>query len=103
GDLGIPEAIHVSDPAAFFLPADRYNERYEELETHPDWSFYDRDFPSQIDMLEALNRVLDRHPRAHFLRRHIAGDAADLARVSATGARSLWAGIAPATPGLCAG
>ena len=45
GGIGFPIAIHVSDPDAFFLPTDRYNERYEELSNHPDWSFYGEDFP----------------------------------------------------------
>src|SRR5581483_9544331 len=41
GQLNLPVAIHVSDPIAFFTPTDRFNERYEELNNHPDWSFYD--------------------------------------------------------------
>jgi hypothetical protein len=32
---GIPVSIHVSDPEAFFLPIDRFNERYDELGHHP--------------------------------------------------------------------
>ena len=36
GGLGMPVAIHVSDPDAFFTPTDRVNERYEELSNHPD-------------------------------------------------------------------
>jgi hypothetical protein len=35
GTLNMPVAIHVSDPEAFFLPTDRFNERYEELSAHP--------------------------------------------------------------------
>jgi predicted TIM-barrel fold metal-dependent hydrolase len=46
GQLNMPVAIHISDPIAFFTPTDRFNERYEELNNHPDWSFYGRDFPS---------------------------------------------------------
>ena len=46
GQLNMPVAIHVSDPVAFFTPTDRFNERYEELNNHPDWSFYGHDFPS---------------------------------------------------------
>ena len=46
GALDMPVAIHVSDPEAFFLPTDRTNERFEELNNHPDWSFHGKDFPS---------------------------------------------------------
>ncbi|PYX20394.1 MAG: amidohydrolase [Acidobacteria bacterium] len=71
GQLNMPVAIHVSDPIAFFTPTDRFNERYEELSNHPDWSFYDRDFPSNAELLEARNRVLARHPRTQFLVLHV--------------------------------
>ena len=46
GRLGIPVLIHTGDPEAFFHPIDATNERYEELISHPDWSFYGRDYPS---------------------------------------------------------
>ena len=50
GDLGMPVAIHISDPEAFFLPIDRFNERWEELHAHPSWSFYGKDFPSNREL-----------------------------------------------------
>ncbi|HCX31243.1 MAG TPA: amidohydrolase, partial [Blastocatellia bacterium] len=53
----MPVAIHISDPEAFFLPTDRFNERYEELNAHPDWSFHGKDFPSNQELQEARNRV----------------------------------------------
>lgn len=82
GQLGIPVAIHVSDPVAFFRPTDRFNERYEELAAHPDWSFYDHDFPNNAELLEARNRVIARHPRTQFLVLHVGNFAEDLANVS---------------------
>jgi hypothetical protein len=82
GSLGMPVALHVSDPEAFFLPIDRFNERYEELHNHPDWSFYDRDFPSNAELLEARNRVFARHPRTQFVALHVGNNAEDLAGVS---------------------
>src|SRR5207244_11712153 len=80
--LNMPVAIHVSDPVAFFTPTDRFNERYEELSNHPDWSFYDRDFPSNAELLEARNRVLARHPRTQFLVLHVGNFAENLDNVS---------------------
>jgi predicted TIM-barrel fold metal-dependent hydrolase len=82
GQLGIPVAIHVSDPVAFFTPTDRFNERYEELANHPDWSFYDHDFPSNMELLEARNRVVARHPKTQFLVLHVGNFAEDLENVS---------------------
>jgi predicted TIM-barrel fold metal-dependent hydrolase len=78
GSLGMPVAIHVSDPEAFFLPIDRFNERFEELNNHPDWSFYGRDFPSNAELLEARNRVMARHPNTQFIVLHVGNDAENL-------------------------
>jgi predicted TIM-barrel fold metal-dependent hydrolase len=82
GQLNMPVAIHVSDPIAFFTPTDRFNERYEELNNHPDWSFYDHDFPSNAELLEARNRVLARHPRTQFLVLHVGNFSENLDNVS---------------------
>ena len=84
GQLGMPVAIHVSDPIAFFAPIDRYNERYEELAHHPDWSFHGRDFPSNDELLAARDRVIARHPRTRFILLHVGNFAENLAHVSAT-------------------
>ncbi len=73
----MPVAIHVSDPEAFFLPTDRFNERYEELSAHPDWSFHGKDYPSNMELQEARNRVLARHPRTQFVALHV-GDSENL-------------------------
>jgi len=81
GSLGIPVAIHTSDPEAFFLPTDRFNERFEELNNHPDWSFHDHDFPSNAQLLEARNRVIARHLKTQFIVLHVGNNAENLAYV----------------------
>jgi len=82
GGLGLPVFIHVGDPAAFFLPVDRFNERYEELAANPDWSFHGRDYPSREALLEARNRVVARHPRTRFVGLHVGNNPEDLETVS---------------------
>jgi predicted TIM-barrel fold metal-dependent hydrolase len=77
----MPVAIHTSDPEAFFLPIDRFNERFEELNAHPDWSFHGQDFPSNRALHEARLRVVARHPKTQFVLLHV-GNAEDLAWVS---------------------
>jgi predicted TIM-barrel fold metal-dependent hydrolase len=81
GSLKMPVAIHVSDPQAFFLPIDRFNERYEELHAHPDWSFHGKDFPGNRELQEARRVVMRRHPRTQFVCLHVA-DSEDLPYVS---------------------
>jgi predicted TIM-barrel fold metal-dependent hydrolase len=82
GQLNMPVAIHVSDPVAFFAPPDRFNERYEELTNHPDWSFYGKDFPSNAKLIEARNRIFARHPKTQFVVLHVGNFAEDLANVA---------------------
>src|SRR5215470_14657083 len=82
GQLNLPVAIHISDPVAFFTPTDRFNERYEELNNHPDWSFYGGDFPSNDELLAARNRVMARHPKTQFVVLHVGNFAEDLQNVS---------------------
>jgi predicted TIM-barrel fold metal-dependent hydrolase len=82
GQLNMPVAIHISDPVAFFTPTDRFNERYEELNNHPDWSFYGHDFPSNAELLEARNRMIARHPKTRFIVLHVGNFSENLANVS---------------------
>jgi predicted TIM-barrel fold metal-dependent hydrolase len=82
GALRMPVAIHISDPEAFFLPIDRANERFEELNAHPDWSFHGKDFPSTRELFEARNRVFARYPKTTFVALHVGNKAEDLGYVS---------------------
>jgi predicted TIM-barrel fold metal-dependent hydrolase len=68
----MPVAIHTSDPEAFFHPIDRFNERFEELNAHPDWSFHGKDYPSDRELQEARFRVIARHPKTTFIVLHVA-------------------------------
>lgn len=79
--LNMPVFIHSSDPEAFFLPTDRFNERFEELNAHPDWSFHGKDYPSDRELQEARFRILARHPKTTFIVLHM-GDAENLGYIS---------------------
>ena len=72
GRLGIPVAIHVTDPEAFFHPIDGNNERYEELIEHPDWSFYDHGFPTKEEVMAQRDRMFAKHPHTTFISLHLA-------------------------------
>lgn len=72
GRLGIPVAIHSTDPEAFFTPVDAKNERYEELLHNPSWSFYGPGIPGKVSLLEQRNRVFARHPKTTFIALHVA-------------------------------
>jgi len=79
GELGMPISIHVADPKAFWLPYDSKNERWKELKDHQSWWFGDTNkFPPWKDLLEALNRVIARHPKTTFVCVHFANNAEEL-------------------------
>jgi predicted TIM-barrel fold metal-dependent hydrolase len=82
GKLNLPVFIHISDPDAFFTPIDKFNERYEELQHHPDWSFYGKDFPTKKELLAQRNRVIERHRRTTFVCLHVANHPENLDEVS---------------------
>jgi predicted TIM-barrel fold metal-dependent hydrolase len=73
GELGIPVIIHVTDPKAFFTPIDKFNERYDELGVHPEWSFYGKDYPPKQEILNQRNRVFAAHPNTIFIGAHVGG------------------------------
>ena len=81
GELGLPVIMHSADPVAFFQPVDARNERWEELNRHPNWSFYGDQFPRHDALLAARNQVIERHPRTTFIGAHMANYPENLAKV----------------------
>jgi predicted TIM-barrel fold metal-dependent hydrolase len=82
-ELGVFIMFHTADPAAFFLPTDAHNERFEELSAHPDWSFYGSAF-SRGELLAQRNRVFARHPKTRFVAAHMGEQPEELAALAAT-------------------
>jgi predicted TIM-barrel fold metal-dependent hydrolase len=76
-----PVEIHTGDPGAFFTPLDRFSERWHELNEHPQWLFYGKDFPKRSDLHAQRIRVIARHPNTTFICAHMANDGEDLAQV----------------------
>lgn len=77
-----PVVIHVADPAAFFTPLDRFNERWHELNAHPDWLFFGDRFPKRQEILDQLHAVIARHPQTTFVNTHFGNNAEDLEAVA---------------------
>jgi predicted TIM-barrel fold metal-dependent hydrolase len=77
-----PVVIHVADPAAFFTPLDRFNERWHELNSHPEWLFFGEQYPKREAILAQLHRVIARHPKTTFVNTHFGNNAEDLGAVA---------------------
>ncbi len=74
GEIGLPIAIHVGDPQAFWLEPNSSNERYAELQAHPEWSFWalhkQAQVPSWQELFDAFVRRIARHPKTTFIGVH---------------------------------
>ena len=81
GELGVPVLIHSADPVAFFQPLNENNERWEELQMHPDWHYGGPEFPDHDLLLAQRNRVIERHPDTIFIGAHLGNHPEDLAYV----------------------
>jgi predicted TIM-barrel fold metal-dependent hydrolase len=83
GELKIIVAFHTTDPKAFFEPWNPQNERWKELELHPNWSFADRTkYPPRNVVLRQRNNVIRRFPRIKFHCCHVANNPEDIKTVS---------------------
>jgi len=78
GELGVPVLYHIADPVAFFTPLDRFNERWDELHQHPDWSFYHPQYPTFMELMEQQANLLTKHPEVTFQSAHVASYAENL-------------------------
>ncbi len=76
--LKLPVMIHVADPVAFFDPLDETNERWEELQEHPDWSFPSPPFPPFLAILDGLKHLVQRCRRTTWIGAHVGCYAEDL-------------------------
>ncbi len=83
GELGLPVLIHIADPVAFFDPIDENNERWEELDNHPEWAFTSPPFPAFLHIIEGLATLAARHPNTTFIGAHVGCYAENLAWVGA--------------------
>ena len=77
GELGVPIAIHTSDPKAFFEKPGPQNERHAELSLAPSWSFYGDEFPSRQELLAARDRMVAKHPGTTFILVHLGNNPED--------------------------
>src|SRR5574341_520490 len=79
-ELRIPVLIHSGDPASFWLPQDKFNERWLELKQFPDRYRYGKE-PSWEQVMNEQFNVLREHPQTTFISAHMAWMANDLARL----------------------
>ena len=81
GELGIPVLIHTGEPASFFEPHDRFNERWLELKQFPGRARPADKFPPWETIMGEQHRLFARHPKTKFITAHLGWLGGDLARL----------------------
>ncbi len=81
GELGIPVLIHTGEPAAFWLPKDKHNERWLELKQYPS-RYKDPDKnPSFEEVMAEQHHIFRKHPQTKFIAAHLGWFGNDLPRL----------------------
>ena len=81
GELGIPVLIHTGEPVAFWLPLDKHNERWLELQQFPNRRRNDPKFASFDETMTEQHNVFRKHPKTKFINAHLGWLGHDLARL----------------------
>jgi len=83
GELGIPVLIHTGDPAPFWEPRDRFNERWFELYERPGRIRPPDRFPPWEQIMGEQHNMFRKHPETTFIDAHLGWLGHDLARLGA--------------------
>ncbi|HEX8409882.1 MAG TPA: amidohydrolase family protein [Thermoanaerobaculia bacterium] len=82
GELGIPVLIHTGEPVAFWLPVDKNNERWLELQQFPDRRRNDATkFASFEQTMTEQHNLFRKHPKTKFINAHLGWFGHDLTRL----------------------
>ena len=80
-ELNIPVLIHTGEPAAFWKPLDKHNERWLELNQFPNRQRSDPKYASFDQTMGEQHNLFRRHPRTKFIAAHLGWYGHDLARL----------------------
>lgn len=79
--LKIPVLIHVGEPAPFFEPVDKHNERWLELIQFPGRRRPPGEYPSFEQLCKERDNMVARHPKVNYIIAHLGWHGNDLARL----------------------
>ncbi len=81
GELGIPVLIHTADPAPFWQPKDKNNERLFELTERPERYRDPALYPPWEQLIAEQHHLFRKHPKTIFIDAHLGWLGNDLARL----------------------
>jgi predicted TIM-barrel fold metal-dependent hydrolase len=82
GELGIPILIHSGEPAPFWMPKDKKNERWLELKQYPSRYRNPEKLPSFDSIMSEQHAVFAKHPNTKFINAHLGWYGNDLTKLS---------------------
>ncbi|MCH1432120.1 MAG: amidohydrolase [Flavobacteriaceae bacterium] len=83
GDNNIPVLIHSGEPASFWHPKDKFNERWLELRQKPNRYRDPETNPSFEEILAEQHDIFRKHPNTTFINAHLGWMGNDLDRLGA--------------------
>ena len=83
GDNNIPVLIHTGEPASFWHPKDKFNERWLELRQKPNRYRDPETNPSFEEVLAEQHDIFRKHPNTTFINAHLGWMGNDLDRLGA--------------------
>ncbi|MEO6325589.1 MAG: amidohydrolase family protein [Thermoanaerobaculia bacterium] len=81
GELDIPVLIHTAEPASFFEPIDKTNERWLELKQFPQRARPPETFPPWEQLMAEQRHLFAKHPKTRFINAHLGWLGGNLARL----------------------
>ena len=81
GENGIPVLIHSGEPASFWNPKDKFNERWLELRQKPSRYRDPQTNPSFEEVLAEQHDIFRKHPNTTFINAHLGWMGNDLDRL----------------------
>ena len=81
-ELGIPVLIHTGEPNAFWLPMDRFNERWLELKQFPSRRRTSSQFASFEQTMAEQHNMFRKHPKTIFIDAHLGWLGNDLGQLA---------------------
>lgn len=88
GKPEIPVLIQTAEPASFFEPQDRFNERWLDLKQFPQRARPPDKFPPWEELLGEQHRLFAKHPGTKFIDAHLGWRGQPGATTTASGTRS---------------
>jgi predicted TIM-barrel fold metal-dependent hydrolase len=77
----MPVLIHTAEPAVFFQPVDKFNERWLELNQFPGRARPPDKYPSWEEIMTEQRNLFARHPKTTFINAHMGWLANDLGQL----------------------